>query len=91
MSETVWLIENGYYEDRIVVAVAATIDAAVAHIKSRYGEPYRVEWEPLEIESQVHVLRGYFEGVAGYSTKHVGEFSIYEETVHDFGPRDCGV
>ena len=80
---TVWVIETGYYEDREVIAVAATLDAAVAYIKTLYGPPYSVVWVDLTIASDGSsaMLRGQFARVLQYSDEHEQDFDIWRTDV----------
>lgn len=73
----VWIVEEGDYEQRGVVLVAASLDAAVNEIKRMYGPPYRVAWDDLNYDDETSpCLTGHFEGVRGYSTTHTAHYSI---------------
>ena len=83
MANGVWVIESGYYEDRAVIAVAATLDAAVAYIKRLYGPPYRVVWDDLAIDGSDAMLRGHFARVPKRSTEHDADFNIWRTDVEE--------
>lgn len=65
------VVETGEYEQRYVVLVAATEDAAETAIKEMYRAPYVVSWEKNE-----RGLCGKFSAVIGFSTEHVGQFDF---------------
>lgn len=81
-SATVWVIHTGDYEQRDVFGIAVSLDAAVKHVKSRYGNPYVVDWTEPEGGDGFYILRGNFSHVQGYSTQHVGEYEIESKPVH---------
>lgn len=75
---TVWTREIvGYEGDRYLAGVSATLDAAVAAEKERFGPPYEVRWEePVEVPDDrpaACLLVGHFDEVPGYSTRHDSE------------------
>lgn len=77
MSDTVFVVEEGEYEQRGVMVVADSLDAAVAAVKRRYGPPYVVDWAELEVVADgLWLLRGAFAAVPGKSTEHTAEFDI---------------
>ena len=70
----VWVIEDDEY---IAVAVAATVDKAIAYVKARYQDPYVVKWHaPLERDPAYFVLLGDFQAVDGYSTAHTTQYDF---------------
>lgn len=78
----VWVVESGDYEQRFVWGVYRSPDAAVASIKATYGPPYIVRWNDVEdCTEDRYCLSGDFEGVVGYSTKHVGCWDIWPAEV----------
>ena len=82
MSElkTVWVVESGDYDQRMVVCVAASRDAAVSHVKDVYGPPYVVQWSERETHSDGGLtLTGTFQAVPGKSTSHTAHFDISPE------------
>jgi hypothetical protein len=83
---TVWLVEAGEYEDRMVFHVAASLDAAVEAVKRAYAPPYVVRWESIQRQPEPGRgwrLTGHFEAVAGKSVRHTGHFDIEEWDVED--------
>ncbi len=83
----VYLVETGDYEQRHVMLVAVSLQAAVDEIKRVFSAPYIVHWHDLKDESWQYEgkpyeewgLMGDFERVAGFSTRHTGEFTISSE------------
>jgi hypothetical protein len=84
MSETVWLVETGEYEQRHVFGIYASRADAVEGIKRTFQAPYRVVWT-----EEGDVLVGAFEGVQGYSTRHTGYYSLEERPLERFVPVDA--
>jgi hypothetical protein len=67
----VWVIETGDYEERRVVGVARSVDAAASLIKRRYLAPYIVEWkEPKQDRNGDWSMMGHFGQVFEHSIKH---------------------
>lgn len=65
--KTVFLVEHGDYEQRMVSGVFSSLDAAVAAIKAPYSSPYIVSWdEPKEDRHGEFELVGHFTRVEGY-------------------------
>jgi len=71
------VVETGEYEQRYVVLVAASSEAAEAAVKETYRPPYIVSWELNE-----RGLSGKFSAVLGYSTEHVGQFDFSTYPLH---------
>jgi len=72
-----WIVETGDYEQRGIVLVASSLEAAVRAIKERYGPPYIVEWGELKDEGEWgHSLSGKFAQVTGRATAHTATFDI---------------
>lgn len=91
MSQFVWVIESGEYEDRSVDGVAASVEAAVRFIKKRFGDPYIVEWEPLKkCEEEEFALIGHFEDVPNFSIKHRGIYNITRYELAEDPPPSSG-
>lgn len=67
---------SGAHENYDVDGVYATLNGAVAGIKGRYSEPYRVTWEDIKGSDDQYVLVGHFEHVTGYSTEHTDTWYI---------------
>lgn len=65
----VWLVESGEYEQRGVVGIYESLEAAEACIKARYAPPFPdiVRWEPLEQSVDGWTLTAHFEKLNGYS------------------------
>ena len=59
-------------EDCYVVGVAASPEAAVALVKSRYDDHYKIAWGEPNDEG----IAAHFTGVVGYSTEHDAEWSF---------------
>ncbi len=80
---TVWVVEHGDYDERGIVLVAATDDAAVKAVKDSYPPPYIVRWDRLcgSRRSGRRVLTGHFEAVQHFSTKHQDDFEIQRWSV----------
>ena len=73
----VWVVESGEYEQRGIELVDISPEACEVAIKSRYGEPYKVRWEPLRrIGDGEQELVGYFEAVQHFSTTHTNYFTM---------------
>lgn len=75
----VFVIETGEYEQRYVVGVAVSVDAAVRSIKETHKQPpYSIEWSAPEKDTHGDgwTLQGDFAARAGYSTKHTAFFSM---------------
>jgi hypothetical protein len=73
----VYVVESGDYEQRGVVLVAASVEAAFAAVKAIYGAPYRVHWQQADAETLV----GDFEAIDGYSTQHTAYYDVTEYEV----------
>lgn len=58
-----------------------TREAAVRGVKQRFGDPYKVSWSERVNTPTGFVLRGEFEAVPGYCTRHAGEWFILPVTV----------
>lgn len=86
----VWIVEYCDYNPAIC-CVAMSVEAAVNAVKTIYGPPYIVSWEPARHQTWRHHdqlieqwhLTGSFEPVEGYSTKHVAHFDITPYDVYE--------
>ena len=78
MSETVYVVETGEYEQRYVFGVYVSLAAAVLSIKETYGAPYVVRWHDVEPGEDYSTLTGDFEAVQHHSTRHQAHFDITE-------------
>ena len=77
MSDEVWVVESGDYENRGIVLVADSLESAVGAVKTLYEFPYIVRWEDVgEDEVEGGVLVGHFDAVLHYSTKHTAEYEV---------------
>ncbi len=71
MENIVWLVETGEYEQRYIVGVYESYDAAIGGIKRIYKHPYIVKWEMDGKD-----LIGHFDSVPHYSVECTGTFTI---------------
>ncbi len=74
---TVWMVESGEYEQRGVMFIAASKDAAIRAVKDSYAD-YKVVWAETD-----GGLAGTFEELQYLSTKHIAYFDITEWTVKE--------
>jgi hypothetical protein len=73
MSEYVWIIESGDYEQRGVDGVASTPEAAIAWLK----KDSKGRWdEPVMCDDECWTITGHWEFEMGVSSKHSREFQI---------------
>ena len=80
----VWIVESGEYEQRGIVLVAASREAAFEAVKALYGPPYRVKWSIApEDKYDAEALIGEFEQVTGYSVGHTARFDATPYDVKD--------
>ena len=84
VSGAAWVVESGDYEQRHVVMVAATPEAAVVAIKRMFASPYVVRWEDAAQDADGDWrLVGHFDAVVGYSTQHQSTFEITRYPIID--------
>jgi hypothetical protein len=88
VSGTVWLVETGEYQDRMVWVVAASLPAAVKAVKEGYGPPYVVRWEE-KLDQDNPCLVGHFEAVLGKSSCHTAVYDFIEWDVEDEPVSGC--
>lgn len=87
MTTEVWVCESGEYENRGINLVAATLQAAIAAIKARYGPPYVVRWDEPKLEKWGDwSLTGHFEVVPGYSIQYTDYFEFVRWDVEQETP-----
>lgn len=79
----VWMIHG----DDCIVAVADSLDSAVAHLKSKFKPPYKVSWDELKIDQWGADLTGHFEMVPGWSTRHDYTYGFEEREVVSADPQ----
>lgn len=76
----VWVAQESADEHQNVYCVATSLDQAVVHIESMYGDPYKVEWS-LSRRSDASEdrawLTGHFEAVPGYCMKGTNRWNIW--------------
>ena len=79
----IWVVEEGDYEQRYVMLVGSSPEAALSAIKNTYDENYIVEWSGLNegTVGQYQVV-GKFEWVPGKSTKHTAFYDLTEYDLH---------
>ncbi len=64
---TVWVIERGSYQERMIWGVASSVDVAARLVRDTYGDPYIVRWEePIPDEGGAWSMTGHFERVDGH-------------------------
>ncbi len=76
------IVETGEDSDRYIVLVGSSLAIAIAGVKRIFGDPYIVRWEDHDGDIKSPLI-GHFEPVAGYSTRHCGQFEFTEYDVVD--------
>jgi hypothetical protein len=74
----VYVVEEGDYEQRGVVLVAASVESAIRAIKARYTG-YPVSWE-----ADGMTLVGHFNHLVGKCCEHTANFDIVEYEVEEW-------
>lgn len=78
-------VEGEAYDRPSYVCTAATVKAAEAEIKRRFGKPYEVTWgekaEKVVDGEKRWVLVGEFAKVMHYSIEHTATFTIRSQEV----------
>lgn len=74
----VWLVDHGDHGDLGVISMHNSAEMASLWIEGRFAEPFRVQWEPLDLSpaGDEAVLVGHFEAVPGYATTHSACFMM---------------
>jgi hypothetical protein len=76
--QSVWVVDHGAQGDLGVVSMFATAELAAARLRQLFGQPFLVNWEPLEFscDGDEAILVGHFAAVPGYSADHTAFFMM---------------
>ena len=78
--DIVYIVETGDYEQRDIMFVAASPEAAKCEIHATYSSSYIVDWDELKpnplMGDDCWLLAGRFDEVLGYSTRHTAKYEI---------------
>jgi hypothetical protein len=75
---TVYVVESGEYEQRMIFGVFSSLDAACASIRRPYVAPYIVRWDDAAVPNSYggYTYTGHFTRVNGYCGDRPEEWSI---------------
>ena len=74
--QSVWVVDHGARGDLGVTSMFATAERAATRLRQVFGQPFLVEWEPLDVsdDGDEAILVGHFTAVPGYAADHTAFF-----------------
>jgi len=91
MSEHVWVVQVADYDNQSVMAVARTLEGAVAALKAEYGSEHAAEWSTAKMVvfdgdddmwPRWYTISAHFERRPGLSTDHTQAWDIQRHELH---------